>query len=169
MPDRTSDNSVIAGPSSQASDEPWFAPGLRFACTQCGNCCTGPPGYVWFDDDEALAIARHLDIPVQTFRRRYARTLEGAWTLAERLSPDGRGYDCVFLERREDGTAGCSIYPVRPTQCRTWPFWPENLASPAAWRRAARNCPGMAAGMDGGGHFYPVEQIRIQRDRTPEI
>lgn len=155
--------------ASRSAGEPWYAPGLRFSCTQCGHCCTGPPGYVWFDEREAQAIADYLDITVETFRRQYARTLEGAWTLAEHASPDGRGYDCVFLERRTDGTAGCSIYPVRPTQCRTWPFWPENLASPAAWRRAARDCPGMTGGLEGEGAFYPVEQIRIQCDRTPDI
>ena len=38
-------------------------------------------------------------------------------------------YDCVFLkEDPERGRKTCSIYPVRPLQCRTWPFWPENLA-----------------------------------------
>eukprot|EP00961_Rhodomonas_salina_P046921 629705-Rhodomonas_salina.2 len=28
------------------------------------------------------------------------------------------------------GKAICSLYEARPKQCRTWPFWPENLASP---------------------------------------
>ena len=29
--------------------EPWYRDGLRFACTRCGACCTGAPGYVWVD------------------------------------------------------------------------------------------------------------------------
>ena len=41
---------------------PWYADGLPFTCTQCGDCCTGDPGYVWvtdevmqfFDGDELL-------------------------------------------------------------------------------------------------------------------
>lgn len=70
-----------------------------------------------------------------------------------------RGRDCVFLARDGAGRAACSIYPVRPAQCRTWPFWPENLATPEDWGRAAKSCPGMDR-----GRFYPIEQIRIIRD-----
>ena len=32
--------------------DPWYADGLRFECTQCGDCCSGEPGYVWVDEDE---------------------------------------------------------------------------------------------------------------------
>ena len=145
----------------------WYAEGLSFACTQCGNCCTGPPGYVWFDDDEAEAIAAHLGLEVGEFRRRHARSLFGRWTLDERCNGDGL-YDCVFLERDDEGKAGCSIYPVRPSQCRSWPFWPENLRSSTAWQRAAVTCPGMAKGLKGQGKFYTVEQIRTIRDQTPD-
>ena len=35
----------------------WYAEGLRFGCTQCGNCCTGPPGAVWFTAEEGRAMA----------------------------------------------------------------------------------------------------------------
>ena len=45
--------------------------------------------------------------------------------------------DCVFWE----GDAGCAIYPVRPTQCRTFPFWSEHLRSPEAWRERAGGSP----------------------------
>ena len=31
-----------------ADSGPWYADGLSFECTMCGNCCTGPPGAVWF-------------------------------------------------------------------------------------------------------------------------
>ena len=31
----------------------------------------------------------------------------------------------------------CTVYPVRPLQCRTWPFWPENLSSKQSWDHAA--------------------------------
>ena len=101
------------------------------------------------------------------FRRRHARSLFGRWTLDERCNGDGL-YDCVFLERDDEGKAGCSIYPVRPSQCRSWPFWPENLRSSTAWQRAAVTCPGMAKGLKGQGKFYTVEQIRTIRDQTPD-
>jgi hypothetical protein len=46
-------------------------------------------------------------------------------------------------------------------QCRTWPFWDENLTSRRAWDNARRRtpCPGM-----GTGPLIPIEKIRIQRD-----
>ena len=38
---------------------PWFKDGLRFECTQCGDCCTGSPGYVWVNDEEISALAEY--------------------------------------------------------------------------------------------------------------
>jgi hypothetical protein len=40
--------------------EPWYADGLSFTCTCCGNCCTGGPGFVWMDDQEIDRLAEHL-------------------------------------------------------------------------------------------------------------
>jgi hypothetical protein len=45
-----------------------------------------------------------------------------------------------------DKKAGCTVYPARPAQCRTWPFWESNTESRAAWDRAAAGCPGMNHG-----------------------
>ena len=150
-------------PRSTMADTDWYAEtGLRFTCTQCGNCCTGPPGYVWFDEGEARAMADYLKVSEAEFREEYAHKVHGRWSLNERRGPDG--YDCVFLEREGDGKALCSIYPVRPQQCRTWPFWKENLESERAWEGTKQVCPGADK-----GKFYPVEQIRILRDSTPDL
>ena len=40
----------------------------------------------------------------------------------------------------------CTIYEARPIPCRTFPFWPEHLDSPAAWRELAGDCPGVGSG-----------------------
>ncbi|MBX3372425.1 MAG: YkgJ family cysteine cluster protein [Phycisphaeraceae bacterium] len=138
----------------------WFAGGLRFACTQCGNCCTGGPGAVWFTDEEAASMAHDLGEGVDEFRRRWARRVMGRWSLREVRT--GYGFDCVFLDRASaPGRALCRVYRSRPGQCRTWPFWPENLASPEAWRdaRARTPCPGMDR-----GPVVPLAQIRVQLD-----
>jgi len=141
---------------------PWYAPGLTFACTQCGNCCSGPPGYVWFTDAEAAAIAGFLKITVPELRLRYAEIYDKHWSLKDHLTP--HGYDCVFLRRDATNQGACAIYAVRPQQCRTWPFWPDNLKNRGTWERAAVRCPGLTAGIQGQGKFYPVDQIRIIRD-----
>src|SRR5205807_1713030 len=58
--------------------------------------------------------------------------------------------DCVFYDR----SAGCTIYAVRPRQCRTWPFWESNVAKPEAWRRTCEVCPG-----SGQGDLITPEEI----------
>jgi Fe-S-cluster containining protein len=59
------------------------------------------------------------------------------------------------------GKALCKVYRSRPSQCRTWPFWPDNLESRRAWVMAKKHAP--CPGMDQG-KLVPIEQIRIQRD-----
>ena len=147
--------------------EEWYADGLSFTCTQCGNCCTGPPGFVWYDEEESKKIADHAGITEDELRTRFSFKFNSHWSLGETKTQ--YGYDCIFLTRDESGHGTCSIYPVRPHQCRTWPFWPENLKNTRRWKDAATDCPGMAAGVEGKGKFYPIEQIRIIRDNTPEI
>jgi len=154
--------------SPEATHEPpqWYDDGLRFTCNQCGNCCTGPQGYVWFTSAEAKAMAEYLGVSVEEFMEQYTKRVDGRPSLTENYNRSVRGYDCVFLDRDEQGKALCGIYPVRPAQCRTWPFWRENLASPRAWQRASRDCEGMTRGNAGQGKFFPIEQIRILRDET---
>ncbi len=142
----------------------WYVDGLRFECTMCGNCCTGPPGSVWFTEAEGRQMAERLGLDEAAFHQRYVHIVDGRRSLRERETD--HGHDCIFLDRTSvPGKALCSIYEDRPAQCRTWPFWPENLSSKRAWATAKRRtpCPGM-----NNGPLVPVEQIRILRDRTPE-
>lgn len=144
-------------PKQTEEKAPWYDPGLSFKCTQCGNCCTGPAGVVWFTEAEGEKMAEHLGLTKPVFLEKYAEKRYGKWTLKEMIHPD-RGHDCVFLRfERGTGKALCSIYPVRPMQCGTWPWWPSNLESKRTWEKAKKRCPGMRK----GGEFFPVEQIRV--------
>jgi len=156
------------------ADPPWYAEGLKFTCSQCGNCCTGPPGYVWISSDEIVRLADYLKITPEETVEKYCRRLGGRFSLKEKRGPGG--YDCIFLNeidaapgsRRDlaNGDAvplkrrGCSIYPVRPLQCRTWPFWPENLESRQRWDAAAVRCHGM----NHGGRRFTRDRIDSIRD-----
>ncbi|MEM6394306.1 MAG: YkgJ family cysteine cluster protein [Planctomycetota bacterium] len=146
--------------TSETDQQPWYADGLRFSCAQCGNCCTGPPGYVWFTPEEGQAMAEKLGVDEVTFRRKYAKRVWGRWSLSENVQPNG-DHDCVFLRRDKQGRGLCSLYEARPKQCRTWPFWPSNLGSKEDWDAAAESCAGMLNGNGGVGKLYPVEHIRI--------
>lgn len=130
---------------------PWYKDGLRFTCTQCGDCCTGEPGFVWVNDDELAAIAEHRGETIEEVRGCYTCLADRGRTLREK----GNG-DCIFYERGK----GCTIYPVRPRQCRTWPFWESNIATPERWEHTCSICPG-----SGQGELIPPEEI-IKRLQT---
>jgi Fe-S-cluster containining protein len=118
---------------------------------------------VWFTPEEGSALAAELGLAEPEFYRRYARKVDNRWSLREHKTT--HGYDCVFLDRETiPGKAVCSVYSSRPTQCRTWPFWPEMLKSRSAWDGFKRRTP--CPGMDQG-RLVSVEQIRIQRDSSP--
>lgn len=112
----------------------WYKKGLKFGCTQCGQCCTGSPGYVWIDDAEIQEMADYLGIPKEEFIQRYTRQVDGALALLE----FPRSYDCIFLRDNK-----CLVYNSRPKQCRTFPFWPENLTSKEAWEKTKSRCEGV--------------------------
>ena len=125
--------------------EPWYKDGLRFTCTRCGHCCTGEPGFVWVGDDDLTAIADFLGERVERIEALYTRKERRGRTLREKANGD-----CVFYDRQR----GCTIYAVRPPQCRTWPFWESNVATPEAWQKTCDVCPG-----SGKGELIPADEI----------
>lgn len=117
--------------------KPWYSNGLAFDCHGCGDCCRGPGGYVWVDEDEIQSLAKELGMTVQDFGKKLLRRTSTGYALVD--SPTG---DCPLL----DSAGRCRVYHARPVQCRTWPWWDENLSSPLAWADAATRCPGMNKG-----------------------
>lgn len=114
---------------------PWYAEGLHFECTGCGQCCTGSPGYIWVNEQEIESIATFLNLSIQEFSHLYLRRVKGRFSLLELP----KTYDCIFLKDKK-----CQIYPVRPTQCRTFPWWPQNLKSKEEWEKVSRSCEGIS-------------------------
>ncbi len=91
----------------------------KFRCARCGRCCIGD-GYVSVDEDECDRIAEFLCLSGDEFRERYTICEEGF----TRYLVDGSGDEapCVFLEYDKDGLASCQIEPVKPDQCRAFPY-----------------------------------------------
>ncbi|MCU0917614.1 MAG: YkgJ family cysteine cluster protein, partial [Planctomycetes bacterium] len=106
---------------------------------------------------EIELIAGHLKLTPEDLRRRFLRRVRLRTTIVEHSISK----DCIFL-RSIGGTRQCAIYAVRPGQCRTWPFWPENLRDPDAWNRAAQRCPGI-----NRGRLYPCHEIESIRENRP--
>src|SRR5579872_5383455 len=128
-----------------------MAEGLRFACQPgCTECCT-QKGFVYLGEGDAGRIAAFLGMTEPEFEHRYVYRTSRRTRL--RVPRDAQ---CHFLR---DG--GCSIHPVKPVQCRIFPFWPELVESRREWRKTARYCPGMGKG--------PLIEISIAKEQASEM
>jgi Fe-S-cluster containining protein len=123
----------------------WYEGGLRFGCHQCHACCRGTaPGWVYVTRRQVERIASWLGMPLRRFRQRFlTRDEDGEAVLT--LKENG---DCIFWKD------GCTIYPVRPRQCRTFPFWAENLETREAWMGLESFCHGV-----NDGKLYSITEI----------
>lgn len=122
------------------SDKPFYADGLRFACTRCSACCRHTPGYVFLSDKDVDALTARLGIERPEFFRRYTRRVRfGPVTrISLREKPN---VDCIFWDN-----GGCSVYDARPLQCRAFPFWSSCVSSAEEWEFHSGQCPGMGQG-----------------------
>lgn len=127
---------------------PWYADGLRFGCTGCGACCL-IEGHVWVDKEEIARLAEHLGLSLDDFGAKYLRRIGRRYSLTEIPFPGNPTKKaCVFWDGK------CTVYEARPRQCRTFPFWSENLESPEAWQEAADLSPGV-----NSGRLYQLGEI----------
>ena len=131
--------------------------GLRFECTQCGKCCTnrGEYAYVYLSDDEVDALAKHLELSRAAFKRKYTFIDEYGWRQLRFT-----GSRCVFLDEADR----CGVYPARPVQCRTFPFWREMVQDDGGWSEEARSlCEGV-----GRGRVYSIEEAEAMMKEFEE-
>jgi len=135
----------------------WWATGIRFECQGSGKCCTGRKGYgfVYLTLEDRKRLAAHLEISTLSFTKKYCFKKDGYFLLKDGT----KSSDCVFLKDRR-----CDVYEGRPTQCRTWPFWPELLESEEKWNReVVPFCPGVGKGKLIAS-FQIQKQIDIQNE-----
>ena len=89
-------------------------------CETCeGNCCIGESGYIWITFQEIQALSEYLNLSVEETIQKYIKKVGYRFSLIEkRIEADN--FACIFFDLE---TKRCLIYDVRPTQCRTFPFW----------------------------------------------
>lgn len=110
--------------------------GFRFICQPgCTNCCRAT-GFVYLTAEDLMRAAAHLGLRPRVFERRYVYRTRHLLRLRK-----PRAAQCHFLKDE-----GCALHPAKPMQCRAFPFWPETVASPAAWRELRDYCPGVGKG-----------------------
>src|ERR1035441_1032325 len=90
---------------------------LRFQCQPGCTACCEQRGYVYLTEADLVRAATFVGMTAPAFERKFVYRTAGQLRLrVPRLS------QCHFLR---DG--GCSIHPAKPTQCRIFPFWPEQV------------------------------------------
>jgi Fe-S-cluster containining protein len=107
---------------------------FEFECVSgCSNCCRLSDGFVFLTEKEVENIAAYLQKSADDIYRWFIKRLDERLCLV-----DGEDEHCIFLENDR-----CIIYPVRPQQCRDYPFWPEITASEERWIQEKSVCPGI--------------------------
>ena len=116
-----------------------YEKGIKFQCQESSNCCVsrGSHGFVFLSKKDLTRLEKFFKISLINFKTSYCEATNKFLHLKE-IKKNG---ECIFLKNKK-----CSVYKARPTQCRTWPFWPENMNS-KTWNRDIINfCPGIGKG-----------------------
>lgn len=136
----------------------WWDEGIQFQCQGSGKCCTshGEFGFVYLNRKDRQRMAKHFQLSTTAFTKQYCEQRAGVWHLKERADNP----DCLFLKDKK-----CGVYEARPTQCRTWPFWPEVMDAKAWKKEVVAFCPGV-----GRGKIHSREEIEknLQEQRQAE-
>jgi uncharacterized protein len=93
-------------------------------------------GFVYLTEQDLRRAAKFLNISPKRFEKEYVIRYPNLLRLRKPLDSQ-----CHFLTKD-----GCSIHPVKPTQCRLYPFWPELVETAAAWQAESQRCPGIGQG-----------------------
>lgn len=131
---------------------------VRFTCQRgCTKCCD-QDGRVYLTESDVKRAAKYVGMTVSAFEAKYVYRTTNEIRLRK---PPGK--QCHFLE-----SYGCSIHPAKPTQCSTFPFWPELIEKKAAWLRTSKYCPGI-----GKGQLIQIgdalEKAEVQRKAYPKM
>ena len=116
-----------------------YSKGIRFECQGSANCCVSRSsyGYVYLSKKDINRLSKFLKLSIIDFLEVYCKKTNGLTHLKE-IKKNG---DCLFLEKKK-----CTIYKGRPSQCRTWPFWKENINAKIWNQDIATFCPGIGKG-----------------------
>ena len=132
----------------------FYEKGLKFECQGCNYCCSSEPGYVFLSENDIKRLSDGLSMDRQSFIDTYCRVVDmGAFKMISLLEKDN--YDCIFLQE-----GGCKVYPYRPKQCETYPFWAHVLEDRQSWDEEGKSCPGI-----NNGRLYTKKEIEAKLDQ----
>lgn len=135
-----------------------FKDGVRFECQGSGKCCVshGEFGFVYLSLKDRARLAKHLHLDIEQFTKKHCRKIDGHWAIKDNPNDP----NCVFLKDKK-----CGVYEGRPTQCRTWPFWPDVMSARSWKKNVVDFCPGI-----GKGKLYSEKEImKIASDENDNV
>jgi len=117
----------------------WWSNGVRFGCQPlCGKCCDQPGGVVFLTTSDINRMADFHELSFREFIEQHCtKSMNGRVV----LKSNEKSGICIFLNE----TKQCSIYTVRPQQCKAYPWWAENLRNEHKWNETKVLCPGIDA------------------------
>jgi len=129
---------------------------MRFACQKgCTKCCERG-GTVYLTEVDLERAAQYTGLTTAEFEALHVIRTRHLLRL-RRLPRSENRKGCRFLS-----ADGCSIHPVKPTQCRTYPYWPSLVESRALWAQEAKFCPGI-----GKGDLVQINEARAIARELP--
>lgn len=119
---------------------------MKFECqSSCkGGCCKIPKGsqlFIFLTPTDRMRLAAFLKKPINKFAKQSHFTFtrfSGPGTYWHLKTDKDK---CKFLSKE----GKCSVYEARPTQCATWPLWPENTEVETQ-EQFMKTCPGIGVG-----------------------
>ena len=125
----------------------FYKNGIQFQCQGSSNCCVsrGSYGYVYLSEKDINRLSKFMKLSTGNFIKLYCDMTDGYNHLKE-INKNG---ECQFLINKK-----CTVYKARPNQCRTWPFWKENMNAKKWNNEIKKFCPGV-----GKGKTYDVKTI----------
>ncbi len=137
-----------------------LTPAVKFECICCGTCCSRVDLLVTVTGPDIVLLASGLRlgakdmlkvldfyvlgkdkaIPAGLKRTSAVKTEAGMSYVALKKTTDGK---CIFLENNL-----CSIYPLRPVSCRSFPFFFSTRDGDLTWGLSGMShiCPGIGRG-----------------------
>ncbi|MDH5654720.1 MAG: YkgJ family cysteine cluster protein [Spirochaetia bacterium] len=132
MESSSTTNQPEAATSRQVEDVTKGA--FRFECNGCGDCCRGG-GNVHFSEDELHDLKEFLKLSEEQWLHLKDKLIQFK---KNELFVHSSSKACIFIDR--DNL--CRIYPVRPLQCRSYPYWSSVFESNKELKYHQKKCPG---------------------------
>ncbi|MBW7857467.1 MAG: YkgJ family cysteine cluster protein [Leptonema sp. (in: Bacteria)] len=136
---------------------------FKWTCTACGQCCRGP-GAVYFTENDLVNIRQYLNLdkPSKTNQEKWNRILKKLVQKKQNNFFVHQTDDaCMFLGKDNK----CTIYEVRPLQCRTFPFWTSNFEGKESYQALKALSPGVR---NGRGQPFSNQDVVIKTNRTED-